>query len=379
MKIIIATGIYPPDIGGPATYSKLLASELKKAGRDIVIITYSDNLEARLPNEDFKVVRILRSQGKLKRYIEYFKAVLKETDSSSTVYAQDPISSGIPACFAAKIKRSKFILKIVGDYAWEHFQRSKTSSRSVSIEEFQDKKFSGLVSLLKSLERRIAKSADTLITPSEYLKKVVLKWGVKEEKIKVILNSYTPQNINCEKKKSGKYVLVSVGRLVPWKGFSELIQIMPELQKENPNFILNIIGEGPEHKTLKSKIKDLKLEGKVFLKGKLPKKELFCELKNSDIFILNTSYEGLSHQLLEVIDAKIPIITTNVGGNPEVIENKKTGILVEEKNNEQLKNEILQLSKDADLKNILIKNAEKSLEKFSKEKMIKDIFNILLK
>ena len=128
--------------------------------------------------------------------------------------------------------------------------------------------------MLRFLERVVVKKADVIITPSEYLKKLVIGWGVPEDKIKVIYNAYTEQNNKFQAfvPSSGRGVsnfkfqgdvIISVGRLVPWKGFGALIEIMPELFKENPNFKLLIVGEGPQKENLKSQISNLKLNEKV--------------------------------------------------------------------------------------------------------------------
>ena len=375
-KIIIATGIFPPDSGGPATYVTFLASELKKEGKDVVVITYADSLGSGSSDDNFKAIRIARQQNILGRYFKYFRAVLKEADSSSVVYAQDPISSGVPAWLASYLKGSKFILKVVGDYAWE--QGNSRFGVSDSIEDFQNKSYGFFVSLMKLLERFVAKRASAVVVPSKYLKSIVLKWRVSDEKIKVIYNSYAPQHdVVCEDTKTEKDTLVSVGRLVPWKGFAELIEIMPDLLRENPNFVLHIVDDGPERKNIEEKIKSLNLESKVLLLGRISKKDVFCELKKAKMFILNTSYEGLSHLLLEAMDAGTPIVTTDVGGNPEVITNGESGILIEKNNKEELKNEILRLYKDENLKNRLTENAKNSLGNFTQEKMIRETVEVL--
>ncbi len=371
-KIIIATGIFPPDIGGPATYSLLLVSELKKVGKNVIVVTYSDDDK----EYDFKVNRISRKQNIFLRYLKYFYIVFRNADFNSVIYAQDPISSGIPAYFASLLKGSKFFLKIVGDYAWE--QGSIRAGVAESIEDFQKKKYGFFVSLMKFIERFVAKRANLVVTPSEFLKKIVNSWGVKEDKINVILNSYDSKNTtSCKTKDAGKIVLVSVGRLVPWKGFFELIDVISDILKEDKDVILNIIGDGPDKVIIKEKIKSLKLENFIFLKGKLSRDEVFCELKNSDIFILNTRYEGFSHILLEAMDAGLPIITTNICGNPEVIKDQETGILIDLGNKEALKYAILKLKENSELRNKLSKNAKKSLVYFSKEIMIKKTFDAL--
>src|SRR3989338_8698461 len=241
MKIIIATGIFPPDIGGPATYSETMARELTKRGFEVAVITYADrskNQEAGIKKQGYGIVRISRIYPKGLRHFVYFWKLLRISSGADVVYAQDLISAGLPALAAAKLLRKKFALKIVGDYAWEQYaQRSRVSLefpisnfQFPNIEEFQKEKYGLRTELLRFLERVVVKKADVIITPSEYLKKLVIGWGVPEDKIKVIYNAYTEQN-NKFQVSNFKFqgdVIISVGRLVPWKGFGALIEIMPE-------------------------------------------------------------------------------------------------------------------------------------------------------
>ena len=398
-KLVIATGIFPPDIGGPATYSETMARELTKRGFEVAVITYADrskNQEAGIKKQGYGIVRISRIYPKGLRHFVYFWKLLRISRGADVVYAQDLISAGLPALAATKLLRKKFALKIVGDYAWEqHAQRSTTSLKFPisnfqfpNIEEFQKEKYGLRTELLRFLERVVAKKADVIITPSEYLKKLVIGWGVPEDKIKVIYNAYTEQNNKFQAfvPSSGRGVsnfkfqgdvIISVGRLVPWKGFGALIEIMQDLLKENPNFKLLIVGEGPQKENLKSQISNLKLNEKVILLGKVSHAELEAYLKMAKMFVLNTAYEGLSHQLLEALAAELPVVTTNVCGNPEVITDGENGILVDFNDKAALKEVILRVWKDKNLARKFVENGKKTLEKFTLEKMIKETINIL--
>jgi len=99
--------------------------------------------------------------------------------------------------------------------------------------------------------------------------------------------------------------------------------------------------------------------------------------KASKIFVLNSGYEGLSHIILEAMAMELPIITTNVCGNPEIVQDGYNGLLVEYNNKEQIKNAILRLWKDENLRKKLIENGKKTLERFKLETMIDETLNIL--
>jgi glycosyltransferase involved in cell wall biosynthesis len=369
-KILIATGIFPPDIGGPATYSKLLLDELPNRGLAVKVVSFG----------------AVRHLPKIIRHFVYFFKILRKGFFADVIFAQDPVSVGLPSVLAAKILRKKFILKVVGDYAWEQYQQKIQNSKFKiqnynaklkNIEDFQAEKFDVITELRRKVERWVAKKAAKIIVPSEYLKKIVGTWGAENNKIIVVYNAFKNELISAAEGVSAaeKSYIVSAGRLVPWKGFDVLIDAIGELPEE---IKLKIIGSGPERKKLELKIKNSGLENKIDLIGQLPHRELLQCFAGAEIFVLNTAYEGLSHVILEAMACGVPVITTNIGGNPEIIKNGHNGILVEYNNKDQFKKAISELHNNLDLRKLFIENSYKELEKFSKEKMLKETINILI-
>ncbi|MFH1661806.1 MAG: glycosyltransferase [Candidatus Falkowbacteria bacterium] len=386
-NILIATGIFPPDIGGPATYVKTLCDELPEKGFNVKVVTYFDknsklNHSIKIQNSKFKIFKINKNRNLVIRYFNYFLRVLKLLNWANIVYVQGPVSEGLPSWLACKLRRKKYILKIVGDYGWE--QGTQRFGVNDLLDEFQNKKYNNSVERIRKIQKLVARGAEKIITPSEYLKNIVKKWGISDDKIKVIYNCVDPSHSTGRSKEEIKKelclsgdIILSAGRLVPWKGFELLIDLMPELLKANPDFKLIIAGEGPEFENLSLKIKNLELEKFIKLIGKVEHEKLLKYMKASDIFMLNTGYEGLSHVIIEAMQVGLPVITTNVGGNPEVVKNGENGLLVEYNNKEEIKNAILKLDKDVELKNKLVNNAKDNFGKFSKERMISEVIEFL--
>ena len=152
---------------------------------------------------------------------------------------------------------------------------------------------------------------------------------------------------------------------------------MPEILKAIPDAKLYIIGSGPESEALKLKVKNQKLENSIFLTGQIFHDKVLEHLKAGDIFILNTGYEGFSHFLLEAMAMEIPIITTRVGGNVELIESGKDGVLVEYNDKEELKKKIIELVENELQKYELTKMAKIKVAEFSKERMLEETVKIL--
>lgn len=331
-KIVFAAGIASPDIGGPATYVEKLAGELKQP-----VISYS---------------RRLKKYPKGLKHFLYFLCLLWLARATDVIYAQNSTSAGLPALLAAKLLRKRFVLKVVGDAAWEQKEGN-----------------------LRPIQGYVARNAHRIIVPSQYVKKMVMGWGAPQEKIEVIYNaveqSYN-QNLSKEEAKnkigiSGDIIL-SIGRLAPWKGFDDLIAIMPDLLKINPEFRLVIVGEGEQ---------ELPEQEGVRLVGKVPHEQVPLYFKAADIFILNSGYEGLSHVILEAMQIGVPVIASREGGNPELIEDGFNGFLVEYKNREQIEHAILKLWQDKPLQDKFVSNSQKKLKNFTWENLLEKTIKVL--
>lgn len=373
MKILITTGIFPPDIGGPATYVWEIKQEFTRLGNEVRIITYSDDKNT---DDDSIVYRVKRGKNIFWRYFKYFLRVFFTAYWADVVYIQDSVSAGFPATLANLIWRKKAVLKVVGDFAWEQAQ-NQYGIRD-SLDAFQHQKYDFKIELWRKIERWVAARADRIITPSQYLKRIVRCWGVAEEKVEVVYNAFDePDYIDDNIKMPQGDVIFTAGRLVPWKGMDTLIKIMPDLLKQNSRSRLVIVGDGPEKKNLEKLIASLNLSDKVFLMGKMPREKLLGYLKNSKVFILNSSYEGLSHQVLEALWLGVPTSVSRVGGNPEVIEQGKNGLLFEYNNTGDIKECILRLFRDRQLADEFIKTGKSISQIFNQEKMINQTLKVL--
>ncbi len=351
IKILIATGIYPPSIGGPASYSKLLMEKLPEKGFDVSLITFDS----------------VRKYGKGLSHLLFFLMVILKGFRCDIVYVQDPVSVGLPVFFATKIIRRKYILKVVGDFAWE--QGVSRFGVKDSLDDFVKTKQNNIyVRFLQKIEKIVANNAKEIIVPSKYLKGIVQSWGVSGEKITVIYNAFKKPEFEKEKSNKKDFVIVSVGRLVPWKGFDKLIDVVNSLSSEIKNIKLNIIGSGPLYNDLKKREDD-----NIKVLGVMSQLELYKEISNSDLFVLNTGYEGFSHQLLEVMSIGVPIITTKVGGNTELISNNQSGILVEYNNVTEIRDSILKIYSDKDFADKISKEGLRVVSQFSEEKMLSNL------
>ena len=165
-------------------------------------------------------------------------------------------------------------------------------------------------------------------------------------------------------------VLISIGRLFKAKGYPYLIEAIKILKSKYPDIKLLIIGEGEEKNKLETQIRGLNLEKNIFLLGR--KENVSNYLNASDIFVLASLWEGFGLAIVEAMACGLPVITTNVGGIPEIIKDKISGLLVNPKDFKILAQKIdYLLNLDADSKERFALKGRKIVEqKFPLEKMM---------
>ncbi len=330
--ILIATGIYEPDIGGPASFARVIAPDLAETNA-VTLVTYS-SVRHYAPDsqQKFKVIRIWRSWPKLIRHIFYTIAVLRNAKKADMLFALSAMNAGLTVMVVSRLFKKDYVVRVAGDYAWETAMNRGTTK--LGIDEFQKAKRTGRSAVLHKLQTLVCQRATRISVQSHYFKNIVHGWGVPLEKIHVVNNGVEFKKSELSQEQARKQLaiagtlLVSVGRLVPWKGFRMLIKIMPKLLTINPFARLVIIGSGPDEKYLASMVRHMGLDRKVFLVGQKSHAELAVYLAAADVFVQNTGYEGFSHQLVEALCAGVPVITTEVGGNPELIDQGKNGFMV---------------------------------------------------
>ncbi len=369
LHVVIATGIFPPQSGGPATYSKLLADRLPDFGHTVKVVNFGSVLH----------------WPKGVRHALYFAKLFTAALQADVIYAQDPVSVGLPAKWVAHLLRKPFLLKIVGDYAWE--QGSQRYGVTDTLDHFSlGSDYPLAVRKLKQIQLGVALAADKIIVPSEYLKRIVSAWGVPAEKITVIYNGFelsSVAKVPAKQLNLGAHSVVSVGRLVPWKGFDTLIEAVANLaghittsgQKSYSDLRLYILGDGPDRATLAQRASELKAP--VTFLGKVDHGTVLQYLASANVFALNTAYEGFSHLLLEAMAMGVPIITTPVGGNVELIADGKNGLFVPQGDVRSLADTIERVLKDDHLARQLSTAGKSRVAEFSDEKMLRELQIVL--
>jgi len=374
-KILIATGIYPPDLGGPATLLTELPSALIKKGIDVKVITYSDAVLTSREKQEKIVYRISRQQCSFCRQAKYFWQMLKLSFWADLTYATDTYSVGYFAYLIKKLAGKKYIIRFAGDSAWETAVASGWMEDY--IVDFQHKKYDSKIEKLKQRRTVILKNADCVIAVSHFMSDLAQKIGVAKDKISVIYNSVNFFSEQNQKIKPTAPTLVFAGRLMPWKGVTALLSVVAELKNNFPDIIFEVLGDGPQELYLKEVAKNLSLGKNVNFHGRVSEPESHKIFSRSTIFVLNTNYEGLPHSVLNAMACGLPVITTPVGGNPEVVQDGENGLLAPYNDKKAWANAITRLLNDESLQTKFIANGQKTLESFKWDKLVDETVRVI--
>ncbi|TAK91046.1 MAG: glycosyltransferase family 4 protein [Burkholderiaceae bacterium] len=197
---------------------------------------------------------------------------------------------------------------------------------------------------VKSLRQRILKAgswATRIFAVSNSLREAAISWGIPAGKVIVVgngvdLKKFVPIPQTAARQRLGltsdARVLISVGGLVERKGFHRILQRMPALLEQFPALHYLIVGgaspEGDFSSVLKAIVEEKNLAAHVTFCGAVAPEQLHVYLSAADVFALATSNEGWANVLLEALACGVPVVTTDVGGNREVIDSTALGLVV---------------------------------------------------
>jgi len=325
MRILITSDIFPPDVGGPATYVPRIASELVKLGHQVTVVTYT--VAPQSDDRDqypFSVVRVSAAPPQWRRFPRTLQTVWKCAREADVIYANGLVTE---TALVNTILRRPVVAKVVGDLAWERCRDKGWISDD--IDSFQTGRYPWKVELMRWRRNWSYQRMDSIIVPSEYLKRMLTEhWGLPEKRVQVIYNSfegtaaaerYSSQDREVTIAEIGlaaRYLLITVCRLTGWKGVDGLIRALPELGSEVG---LVIVGDGPLYGELTALAAQLGVVGRVRFLGTVPRDRVAPLLRACDLFVLNSTYEGLPHVVLEAASAGLPVIATDAGGTGEVV------------------------------------------------------------
>ncbi len=368
--IILACEIYPPDIGGPATYARELREQLLLHGYAVTLLTFGD--KDKMNNGEAIVID--RKKNVFGRSLNYFFTLLRLSKTGGVIYAMGPVASGVLAVLVGKLRRRRVVVRIPGDRAWEtHCQSAAVPEL---FEEFQRRSHKGWVRALEIIERYVVKNASHIVVPSIFLKNVVRGWGAHENRVTVIPNAINAP-VSTLPHKEMQFSILAIGRLVPWKGFSDLIQAFQTVLKSYPHATLTIVGDGPERAHLEQLAQDANVATQTQFTGPVPRENLSRYWQDATIFALPSGYEGFPHLVLEAWAEGVPVVVSDRAGNTGIVRNGENGLVVPYQDSVALSNGMMALLLDAHLRERLRAHGVESLAQFRWERIMDEIIALL--
>lgn len=214
--------------------------------------------------------------------------------------------------------------------------------------------------------RFLVEKTDIAVTESSHNQENIRKFYRPNKEVVVIPHPYRIHDFVPKKEEQlgmdeNKKYLVSVGRLVPRKGYEYLIKALPLLKNDVE---LIIIGSGSEKENLEKEAKNLGISDRVQIKTGLDNEQKFQYLAASDVYVLSSLHEGFGIVLQEAMQTGLPIVATNHGGQVDLVKDRKNGFLVEPKDSKALAEKIELLLSEEDLAREMRERNKKEVEKY---------------
>lgn len=352
-RIAIITGQLV--VGGAERQLYLWLANMDRQRFEPIVLTlhpgFGDYWEIPIEELGIRLYRIARSTNRLSRFRQIL-AILKDFDPH-LIHGWN-LFSGVYAAAAAKFLRAKSLCGVRNTY------KTFASHR-----------------LLSTLALRLADGF--VVNSNSAALALRQRLGSSNKHVRVVPNAIEPiQGGREERRKelSTKYqldqnsiLLASVGRMESSKRFDLLLALLASLRDKDPNLQLVLFGDGPERKTLEAKSEALSLNSNITFAGEVPLASHW--LPAFDLFVFPSVDEGLPNVVMEAAAAGLPIVTWDLPFNREILENEKTGLLVEAGNVQKLEEALLRLISSPQLRSQLGRQAQAQTQKrFSLEQYI---------
>ena len=358
MRIAFLTGIWPPDVGGPATHGPDFSRFLVARGHSVRVVTMGDGEPAERPCEVDVVSR------RLPFPLRYGLVALRGARAArraDVVYASATVGA---AAAASVLARRPLVVKLTSDPAYERARRYGLFSGATA--EFQSAA-TRPIRLLKALRNAALRRARTIVVPSAYLARFAETWGLDGRRIRVLTNpAPPPRQVEPEPLPSGTFVFV--GRLTEAKDLPTAFAAVELVEGAR----LVVVGDGPDRAELERLAGD-----RVEFRGSLPRDDALRVVAGATAGLLSSAWENLPHSAVEALSVGVPMVATAVGGVPEVVRDGENGLLVEPGRPEELAAAMRRLLEEPGLRDRLAAAAKPSVEALSSDAIYTRLESVL--
>ncbi|MBR2803162.1 glycosyltransferase family 4 protein [Candidatus Saccharibacteria bacterium] len=364
-SVFLVRNVGPDNFGGGEIYQLKLARELKEHGFVPIIITNSKQLLREAKKENYKalvppyckrqnwsgwrnVLLPLYWMFQMKLAKWYKKMIEKYEPVVINIQSRDDMIAG------TKMAKKMGIRVLWTDHAdFRNWVLWNVNARYKNVIGKRIIKLSSDVARVIFVGKKVAEETKEMIKPSSLHNAVVIENGIVDEKSRY------------EGTKAVKDSFIFVGRITKEKGIDELARAFLKIREKYPDVVLNIYGDGEAKWKEKLKGAGIKYHGHT--------NEPLKVMAENEIFILPSYREGLSLSLLEAAMMEKKIIASDVDGNPEVVVNGETGLLVSAKDADKLAEAMMWMLENKEKAETMAKNARKKYEReFNFEKIFEE-------
>lgn len=311
MRIVIATGIFPPEVGGPATYAEQLGREFALAGHEVTVVTYATpgSGQSAYP---FTLVRVVRGNKVLNR-LRFFVRIVWAARGADVMYVFDWFAAGLPAAQAALLLRVPYIVRVGGDYLWEQ-RYLPSGAPPIPLRVFYEggtytRAYQG--SIADRLIRFVLRRAAHVVFNSEIQRDLYVRFlGLPAGQVSTIWNPVPKMESLHIRRGEPTREFVFWGRLIVMKNLDTLLRAFARA-KLPPGYSLAVIGSGPERDRLEELARELSIAERVSFAGALPQRAALERVKDARAFVLPSWTDIAPNQVAEALAVGIPCIVTS--------------------------------------------------------------------
>jgi glycosyltransferase involved in cell wall biosynthesis len=362
MHILLLPGIWPPDVGGPATHGPDFARFLVARGHGVEVVTMGDAPPTERPCPVEVVPRRLPFPLRYSRLAARAAARARRAD---VVYASATYAA---AAVASAASRRPLVAKLVSDPAYERAYRYGWFRGA--LEDFQHAPGASLSALRRARTLALAR-ARTIVVPSEYLARIACGFVPDPGRVLVVPNP--APDVATGGVPAQPNTFVYAGRLTRQKALGVAIDAVGRI----PAARLVVIGDGPERAQLERRAHDAGLNGRISFCGAQPREQVLDALRGAWAAVLSSDWENLPHAAVEALAVGTPVVATSVGGVPEVVHDGVNGLLVPPGSPDALAAAIGRLVDDAVLRDRLAGAAAASVAELSRDRVYGELERLL--
>ena len=372
MKVVVVSGIWPPDVGGPASHAPALAAAFVEAGHPVEVVTTADRASQPRP---YPVHWVARHRPAPIRHLAVVREVRRAARGADRVYATTMVRR---AALGAALARRPLVVKLVADEAYERERRAGRFAGT--LEQFQAERGGLRLRFLRTTRSAALRRARRIVVPSAYLRQIALGWGLDAARVDVVPNPApeVPEHPTRDEARAvlgiEGFALGVAGRLTAQKALGDTLDAVARV----PGATLVILGDGPERPALERRAAELGVPERVRFLGAGTRDDVIALFRAADAALVTSAWENLPHTLLEALAAGTPVIATRVGGIPEVVRDGENGLLVPPRDVAGIAAAIERLVRDDALRASVAAAAAPSVEELAEPRILRRVVEAIV-